>query len=596
MPVVGIDISQLKKLINTDIENKKLVKLLEELGCDVEGFAVLKRFKCSNCSGITEITEGEERPAYCSVCGLDFREMPERITETDPLHVLRMELLAVRPDIFDAGGLSRAVKGYTGLETGLRIYTLGKQTEIINVHDSIRTIRPFIVGAIIRDIKMTDDFIKTLMKLQENLHWALGRNRRHASIGVYDYDKVKGDFTYTAKNPDFRFIPLGYELKEDNRVSLADILYKHPKGEHYAFLLEEYKQYPILMDSNNLVLSMPPIINSEDTKVTKDTKNLIIDVTGPIERLINITLNIIVTSILEYQEKAVCERIKIIYSDREVVTPDFSIETMDLSVQDTVKLLGIDLEIKQMCELIRKMRHDAEIIDNDTIRCSIPPYRNDILHPRDLMEDAAIAYGYHNIKPSLIETMTVGQEREVEILCNKARDILSGHGFMEITTLMLTNEEDHFQRLGLQHNPAAVEIENPISIEQTIMRTHLISGLMEAFKQNIHNDLPQKLFEVSDITLIRESETGAVDEKHAAAGIIGAGASFSEIKSYLISFMHEINEQWTLKESDARLFIPGRGAVILVDGKEAGLFGEVHPEILENYHLLYPVALFEVKI
>ncbi len=596
MPVVGIDISRLRKMMGADIENDRLIKILTEMGCDVEGFATLQRFLCLNCQGITELTSEEDRPAYCSVCGIDFREMPGKMQEIDPIHVIRMEILAVRPDIFDAGGLSRAVKGYLGIETGLKKYKLHAHEETITVTGGIDKIRPFIVSAVIKNITMDDDFIKTIMKLQENLHWALGRNRKHASIGVYDYDRVKGGFTYTAKDPGFRFVPLGYEINEENRISLKKILESHPKGVGYSFILDGFDKYPVLMDSRDMVLSMPPIINSEDTKVTKDTRNIIIDVTGPIERVINKTLNIIVTSILEYFPEAECRQVLVKYPDREMVTPDFSIESMDIGISETASLIGVDISGKDQAEFLRKMRHDSDIVDDNTIRCHIPPYRNDIIHPRDLMEDIAIAYGYHNIIPSLIETMTVGQERPLERLCSRARKVMAGLGFLEISTLMLTNAEYHYEMLGLPYNSATVEIDNPISVEQTILRTHLISGLMESFRHNIHNDLPQKLFEVNDVTLIKESETGAVDEKHASAGIIGARATFSEIKAYLTAFMGEMNREFALEALDTGLFIPGRGASVVINGIRAGMFGEVHPEVLEKYHLVHPVALFEVQL
>ncbi|MCK4777052.1 MAG: hypothetical protein KAS39_01670, partial [Actinomycetia bacterium] len=223
MPVIGIDINKLKSLIGKDIPSDDLVKKLTEIGCDVEGIENLKRFKCLNCDGLTEITEGEDKPAYCSICGIDFRERKDSIKEISPTTVIRMELLAVRPDIFDAGGLSRGLKGYLGIEKGLKNYTLKKPTVTIKVDTAVESVRPYIVGAVIKNINFDDDSIKTIMKLQENLHWALGRNRKHASIGVYDYDKINGDFLFTAKPGDFKFIPLGYEIKPENSISIEKI-------------------------------------------------------------------------------------------------------------------------------------------------------------------------------------------------------------------------------------------------------------------------------------------------------------------------------------------------------------------------------------
>ncbi|MBI5183145.1 MAG: phenylalanine--tRNA ligase subunit beta [Nitrospinae bacterium] len=450
MPVIGIPYQRFVQQLGIDIGKERLIEYLKQLGCDVEGCTTLLRFLCNRCNSITEITVEEGIPAYCDGCGFDFREQGGVREGLGSIDVIRMELLAVRPDMFDPGGLARALKGYMGIETGLKEYQLYPSEISVSVDQGLSnkdSYRPYIVSAVIKGLSLDQEKIKILMKLQENLHWALGRNRRYASIGVYDLDKTSPDFYYTCHDPKgLSFTPLGY--KGDTPIPLDRILTEYPKGREFAFLLKDMKRFPILKDRNSCVLSMPPIINSEETKVTKDTKDIFIDVTGIAERVIYKTINIMVSSILEMETDATPYKVDIIYHDRRITTPDFTPQTMKLSPEGTRKIIGFDAKDDTIMGLLKKMRHNVRPT-REGLLVDVPSYRNDILHERDLMEDIAIAYGYHNITPSITETMTVGWERPIETLFNMVREAMTGLGYMEVMTLMLTNPESAYERLNL---------------------------------------------------------------------------------------------------------------------------------------------------
>jgi phenylalanyl-tRNA synthetase beta chain len=503
--------------------------------------------------------------------------------------------------MFDPGGLARALKGYMGIETGLKEYQLYPSEISESVDQGLSnkdSYRPYIGSAVIKGLSLDQEKIKILMKLQENLHWALGRNRRYASIGVYDLDKTSPDFYYTCHDPKgLSFTPLGY--KGDTPIPLDRILTEYPKGREFAFLLKDMKRFPILKDRNSCVLSMPPIINSEETKVTKDTKDIFIDVTGIVERVIYKAINIMVSSILEMEPNATPYKVDIIYHDRRITTPDFTPQTMRLSPEGTRKIIGFDAKDDTIMWLLKKMRHNVRP-SREGLLVDVPSYRNDILHERDLMEDIAIAYGYHNITPSITETMTVGWERPIETLANMVREAMTGLGYMEVMTLMLTNPESAYERLNLsQQQEGYVIIENPANQEQSIVRTSLIHGILEIFEANIHNDLPQKIFEVGDVSIVdQEAETGAKDIKKVAAGIIGTKIGFSDIKAVISALLHEMNITWDIMEFDAPYFIPGRSAQISNrdSGKRFAVMGEIHPSVLERYNLISPVAIFEMEL
>ena len=512
-----------------------------------------------------------------------------------------MELLAVRPDMFDPGGLARALRGILEVETGPATYEILEPLHTVRVDPSVRderSFRPHIACAVIESITLDDDRIKILMKLQENLHWALGRDRKHASIGVYDLDSFAStELEYTTEPPDYAFRPLGGATSS----TLANILSEHPKGRAYAHLLAGFDRYPILRTRDGRVLSMPPVINSEETKVHQGTRGLFIDVTGPSARVVDRALNILATSLLELDLGARLRGVKFVAAV-ERVTPDLTVQRVKLSVEKTGRLLGLDLDTASVEMLLRKMRHGISTSsDAASLEVLVPAYRNDILHERDLMEDVAIAYGYDRIPRTLVPTMTVGRELPIEARSNRAREVLVGLGFLEVMSLVLESPESSAQLLGLPDHPESVLLENPISVDQTQLRTSLLPGLLETFARNRHHALPQSIFEVSDVTFLESTtETGAREERHVSLAQIAPKVGFAEIRAWGEALVRELGWPLALRPTqgaEAPFLTPGRGAwVVAPDGSIAGILGEVAPTTLDRLGLGNPVVVAEFAL
>ncbi|MBD3160560.1 MAG: phenylalanine--tRNA ligase subunit beta [Candidatus Eisenbacteria bacterium] len=611
MPVIGIGVDALRERLGRDLAGESLLRSLEEIGCDVEGFARLSRTRCVRCDWIEERTETEDPPARCDRCDVDHREAPETLEELEPIEVVRMELLAVRPDMFDPGGLARALRGYLEIETGLSSYAIGPVAATVRCDESIRdpeSLRPFISCAILENVRLDGDSVKVLMKLQENLHWALGRNRKHASIGVYDFDTVSSEITYTTEDPDrYRFVPLGAAgTGEEHRVALRTILEEHPKGRAYRHLLERYRRYPILRDGDGRVLSMPPIINSEETKVHPRSTRLFIDVTGMGERVVTRTLNILITSLLDLLPDARAHAVRIEGAsdpagagarDAALETPDLTPQTMRLDVARTARLIGIPLDSEAAVGLLERMRHEAKPVDDDRIEVSVAAYRNDILHERDLMEDVAIAYGYHRIEGHLLPSRTVGQPLPLETLTGSVRECMAGLGFQEVMTLVLTNDEAHDSSLGREADPRAVRIENPISREQTRIRTRLLPGLLEIFRKNLHEPLPQRIFEVGDVSLLdEEAETRASEHRLVAFGIVAPKTGFTDARAVVEAVGREFGEQLVWEPAAEPPFLEGRCARVRVGPVDVGVLGEIDPDVLGRFGLENPTVMGELSV
>ncbi len=611
MPVIGIGVDALRARLGIDLPAEKLLRTLEEIGCDVEGFARLPRTRCTSCGWIEERTQTEEPPARCDRCDVDHREDPSSFEEIADIEVVRMELLAVRPDMFDPGGLARALRGYLEVETGLRIYEVGDPVARVTVDPSVRdpkSLRPHIACAVIENVRFDADAVKVLMKLQENLHWALGRNRKLASIGVYDFDSVTDEIVYTTEDPDtYSFVPLGTPgTGEEPLSSLRKILTEHPKGRAYKHLLASHRRYPILRDSEGQVLSMPPIINSELTKVDAKSSRLFIDVTGLGRRIVLRTLNILTTSLLELLPDARARAVRIEgASDPEgssvdgppLTTPDLTPQRAVVSAAASARLIGIPLEPERAAALLRKMRHDVRIVDDDRLEVEVAAYRNDILHERDLMEDIAIAYGYHAIDLERLPAHTVGQPLRAEERTGSVREVLAGLGFQEVMTLVLTSDEEHDTALGRPIDRKAVRIANPISNEQTRLRTALLPGLFQIFRQNLHQPLPQRIFEVGDVTRLEdEAETGATEHCAVAFGIVDPKTGFTDSRAVAEAITREFGLQLDWVAATAPPFLSGRCARLERDGVEIGTIGEIDPEVLTRFGLENPVVMGELSV
>jgi phenylalanyl-tRNA synthetase beta chain len=604
VPVIGIPVDLLLERIATRPSRDELVEHLQHLGCDVEGYATLRRFACERCSNLMEITETENPPLLCDRCGADFKAEPALLRAAGEKDVLRMELLAVRPDMFDPGGLARTLRNYFKENLDSPNYPMKPSGFRVTVDPCLqqkRSYRPWIACAVVRNFSLDDDRLRVIMKLQENLHWALGRDRKRASIGVYNLDSLQGtSFRYTAVEPEqLRFAPLGYA--PDRAVTPAEVLAAHPKGVAYARLLTTMDRYPILFDEKDQVMALIPIINSEATKLTPASRNFFIDVTGLEERIVTKTLNTLVTSLAELDPKASIEQVEIVYGSDSSFTPNLTPQMATLDPERAARYIGVPLDRAGVVECLRRMSHRIEDSGSGPLTVWVPAYRNDIMHEVDLIEDVAIAYGYHNIVPCLVPTLTVGAELPLEVAANGVRSVLTGVGFFEVLTLILSSEDQQFDALRRPRTEQHVVIDNPISVEQTMIRMSLLPGLLDTLAANTDHEMPQSIFEIGNVSRLDESrQTKAREIRHLAAASIGPRIDFSNVRSVSETVLREFGYQLKAVASDDLLFIPGRGATILaVRGERSqpvGWMGEVHPEVLENFKLVQPTSVFELSL
>jgi phenylalanyl-tRNA synthetase beta chain len=504
----------------------------------------------------------------------------EKTTEDE----ITIEHYADRPDLFGIEGLARAVRQYLGIQKKEKFEL--KNSGLTVTAEKV-DVRPFIACAVVKNVKLTDDLIKSLMNIQEVLHETFGRKRLRVAIGVHDYDEIVPPIKYVATSPAERIVP----LEKTEEMSLKDVLINVEKGKEYGHIISKADKWPAFVDKKG-IFSFPPIINSDRTKVSEKTKNLFLDITGTNEKVVLQTMSILVTNLAERGAKI--ESVKIDYGNKKIVTPNVSKEKIVVNVKDANEWIGVSLSAEKMISALQKMGYDAK--GKDKLEVLIPPYRADILHQVDIYEDIAIGFGYMNLKPQLPKLPTKGGREEKEIFANRVREAVAKLGMQEVLTGIMTNEKDQFDKMNLKKEEVA-EIENYVSVDYTVMRKWILPNILKIFSINQHVVYPQQIFEVGDIVVLdKKEETQTRNVKKICAAIANSKIGFQDIACVFDELMKNLKIKYKLKERKHSSFIDGRCAAVISKNKEIGFIGEVRPEVLENWKMEMPVAAFEISL
>lgn len=496
-----------------------------------------------------------------------------------------------RPDLWSAEGIARELRGALGLETGLPKYKISPSGIELKIDLSVAKIRPLMVAAVVKGLKFDDCAIEQMIQLQEKVALTYGRKRKEAAIGIFDFDKLVPPLRYSAfADKQIKFTPLGF----DAEMSPKTILENHPKGKEYGHLLSGTK-FPILMDSKGNVCSMPPIINSAWTgKVTEETRNVFVECTGYNHAIMSTALNVAVSALTERGGKI--ESVRIIPpKGKPFDSPDFSEREIVIDAAPVRKLLGLDISDEEIAKLLRKARYDA-VAGNGKILARYPAYRNDIMHWRDVAEDAGVMFGYNNMQPERPRIHTMGGSLPSEDFCDCLEETMTGLGLQEVMTFILTSKENAVSKMGIKES-GLVEISNPVSASWSVMRSWLTPSLLEFLAKNMHADYPQRIFEISDAVLIDEkTETKTKTIRKIGCAISDFKVGYEETASLLDAMMQSLDIKYNIKTLSRPYFIPGRAGDIIAEGVSVGEIGEIHPQVLNNFGLEKAVVVFELDV
>ncbi|XP_042314896.1 phenylalanine--tRNA ligase beta subunit [Sceloporus undulatus] len=482
----------------------------------------------------------------------------------------------------------------------------GEIQRLIITEETIQ-VRPYAVAAVLRNIKFDKDRYDSFIDLQEKLHQNICRKRSLVAIGTHDLDTICGPFTYTAKPPsEIKFKPLNQD-KEYSASEVMDLYRTDSHLRHYLHIIENEPLYPVIHDSNGVVLSMPPIINGDHSKISLNTKNVFIECTATDLTKAKIVLDILVTMFSEYCQKAfTIEAAEVTYPNgKNHIFPELAYRREKIKPEIMNKKIGICETPSSLAKLLTRMCLKSHVIGNgNNIEVEIPPTRADIIHACDIIEDAAIAYGYNNIQMTIPKTYTIANQLPLNKLTELLRQDLAAAGFTEALTFALCSQEDIANKLGVDISATkAVHIANPKTAEFQVARTTLLPGLLKTVAANRKMPLPLKLFEISDI-VVKDStkDVGARNHRHLCAIYYNKNPGFEVIHGLLDRVMQLLDvppskeNGYYIKATEDSAFFPGRCAEIFAKGQSIGNLGVLHPDVITKFELTVPCSALEITI
>lgn len=522
--------------------------------------------------------------------GMDIKGCSD---EKDP--ELKVEITAEKIDMVSVAGIGRAIKYYRGLSKKLPTYDIVKGKNKVIVDKSAALARPKTVCVILRDVNMTQELLDEMIEIQEKIHESFGRNRKKASIGIYPCDEFKFPVTFTGEKPENIIF---HPLEAEGEMSGLEILEKHETGKKFAHLLAENDLFPVFRDSDSKVLSMPPIINSNDTgRVDLTHKDLFIEISGFNLTYLDNLLKVLTTTFLEFGAKA--ETVLVEYSDSDNYELNLDNSEDKVSLDYINSLIGIKVDSKQIKDLALKVMFEVSEVNGDEITFLIPPYRCDIWHDSDIADDIARAYGYNNIVPSFPAISTIGSTLEISDFKDRLTTTMVNFGFLELYSYILTSTKTQFNKFGFDEPDC--DFEKLIDSEDqglNMTRVRILPEVLESLHINRKNKYPQKVFE-NGFTIQKDEscDTKARNEGHMCSVIADPKSNYTQIKGVFDTFMKMNGIPFEVVSDDTIPFlIPGRSAKVLVKGIEVGFIGEVHPKILDSFGLLVPCSAYEINV
>ena len=515
---------------------------------------------------------------------------------------LRIELQdSNRPDLWCCEGIARQIR--IKQQGRLKPYAFfakkAKSPHHVIVKPGMEQVRPYVAACTARGYRVTEKGLAQLIQTQEKLADIFGRKRKTVSIGIYQLQNITFPVTYELVKPDeVRFTPLGMETT----MTLSEILMVHPKGLEYGPILAVKSLLPILRDAKEQPLSFPPIINSREIgEVRVGDDELFVEVTGTDLPMVMLSLNIFAANLAD--RGATIEAVEVQYPTstmfgKRVSTPQ------DFGKPKTIRMKAIEQALGQeLGETVVKQALEAYgygvSAEKGSVKAKLPPYRNDLMHTMDIVEDVAMSRGYAEFTPVMPSQFTVGGLSVIEQTSDRSRELMVGLGFQEIISNILGSPDQYarFMRLEGTEWGRVVEVDNVMSLSFSCLRQWMLPSLLRIEAASSRAFYPHRLFEAGDVAIPDGShELGSRTETVLGALIAHASTHFSEIHSCLDVLFYYLGKEYSLEPMQHPSFLDGRAGRILVSGKPVGLIGEVHPEVLERWQITMPVVAFDVNL
>ena len=526
--------------------------------------------------------------------------------------ILKIELNDTnRPDLWGTAGCARQLRIYNSgkipeYDFFSRPGQLKKTTRKVKVEASVKQVRPYLAGFIARGKTITDPMLRDMIQTQEKLAWNFGRKRRSISMGLYRISLIKWPITYKGVDPDsVSFVPLQW----DSPLTLREILKQHPKGREYSFILEQESIHPLLTDSQGFILSYPPIINSNDLgAVEVGDSEIFVELTGKDMPSLALAASIAACDLAD--NGFTIEPVEVEYEydtpfGKKTVFPYYFQDSVFCSLSRIEKFLGEKLSADECLKSLARMGVKAEKVrtaergqseETEGVRAWPPEYRNDFLHAADVAEDVMIGRSLGSFKPERPSDSTVGRLLPITLFSRQVKELLVGMGYQEMIYNYLGSRKDLVENMQ-SGGEKIIRIFNPMTENYEYVRDSVLSSLMASESISGRSVYPHKIFEVGKIAYLDDKENYKSKTRQ-FAGFLHAGtdANFNTAAAELQTLFYYLCRDYDVEESSDPRFIAGRAAAIIYSGKQIGVFGELHPQVLENWGVTVPCTAGEIDL
>jgi phenylalanyl-tRNA synthetase beta chain len=527
--------------------------------------------------------------------------------------VLKIELNDTnRPDLWGTAGCARQLRVYNGGKTPEYPFfsspgKLRSAEHKVIVEAPVQKVRPYLAGFIAAGKAISDPMLRDMIQTQEKLAWNFGRKRRTISMGLYRSSIIKWPIMYKGVDPDsVSFVPLQW----DTPLSLREILRQHPKGKEYAFIQEHEPVHPLLTDASGSVLSYPPIINSAGLGAVQvgDT-DLFVELTGTDQAAVTLAASIVACDLAD--NGFTIEPVEVEYQfdtpfGRTCVTPYYFQEPVFCSLARIEKYLGEAINADDCVKALARMGVKAEkALDAERgvrtggggkvsgVRARPPEYRNDFLHAADVMEDIMMGRGLGAFRPERPRDFTVGRLTAVTLFSRRIKELMTGLGYQEMIYNYLGSRRDLVDNMR-GDGKRIIRISNPMTENYEYLRDSILASLVQSESASGHAAYPHRIFETGKVAYLAPEENyGTATRQYLGFLHAGAESSFNTAAAELQTLFYYLSRDYGVEESADRRFIPGRAAAIIYKGKSIGVFGELHPEVLENWGITVPCTACE---
>ena len=510
-----------------------------------------------------------------------------------------------RPDLWSTAGLARLLRMHTGGASNKSDYqaflsTLTERKDsghrTIIVDPELQGVRPFMTAFVISGKPIDEPMLKDIIQTQEKLCWNFGRKRRSISMGVYRSELINWPVHYRAVDPHTTsFTPLGF----DTEMTCERIISEHPKGKEYGWILKGMKKVPLLSDAKGGVLSMAPIINSAGIgAVQQGDTDLLVELTGTDMPSLLLATNIVACDFSDAGYTILPVSIEYPYETgfgKTITTPLYFQEPTKTTVHAVNKLLGTELSAQDIVEALERMDNTVTV-EGDCLTLTPPAYRNDFLHEVDIIEDVMMGKTVEFFEPETPREFTIGRLSPVTVLSRKIKSLMVGFGYQEMIFNYLGSKKDYIDRMNID-GAAVIEIANPMSENYQFVRPSIIPSLLSAETVSGNAVYPHRIFETGKIAyLAPEENTGTRTRQSLGFLTVNQDANFNEAASLVAGLLYYLQMDYAVCETHDSRFIEGRQAGVLYEGKQIGIFGELHPQVLESWSVTVPAFAGELDI